>query len=439
MKFLGRLFAASFALASFVLLQDVSLAEPHADPNTTKTEWRDDVENLKVVEKINRAYARIPFSQEVEGVLDERALKLSWSVGPNLPFPWKGGVAGRIGDDIVLAGGLWMPDRANRAFSYHLPTRQFSPIPSPPFETAYTQGACDGTSLYIVGGRSAGRNVARLSRAPSGKWQWVALPSLPEAEGAGRWVGTSAVLADQWLVLVAGHPTGTPFETRDAKSLPDYRLRLNQADARWERMAPYPGSRRSLMPGAVVGGSLYVFGGAIPDPELRRVYLDLIEDHGLTNAPYKGCHDYRDSYRYDFSADRWHRVKSLPFPMAAGKAVPMRDRYILLMGSQHVNRPTRVGKTLTTQNLKMEAGGKKTSPVETIVPFWTGYDDRVLCYDVKLDNYFRVGVMLYGVATSSWVSDGQHIYGLGGEPFHSFNFNTENVLQIGTLQWQRSE
>ena len=439
MKFHYRLFAMSFVLAGFLPLQTV-LADPsHADPNTTKTEWRDDVENLKVVEKINRAYARIPFSQEVAGVLDERALTLSWSVGPNLPFPWKGGVAGRIGDSIVLAGGLWMPDRANRAFAYHLPTRQFSPIPAPPFETAYTQGACDGTNLYIVGGRSAGRNVARLSRTAAGQWQWNTMPPLPAVEGAGRWVATAAVLADQWLVLVAGHPTGTPVETRAAESLPGYRLRLDQVDARWEPMAPYPGSRRSLMPGAVVDGSLYVFGGAMPDPEMRRVYLDLIADHGLTNGPYKGCHDYRDAYRYDFAADRWQRVKSLPFPMAGGEAVTIRDRYILLMGSQHVNRPTRVGKTLATQNRKMETGVKQTPPVATVVPFWTGYDDRVLCYDVKRDNYFRVGVMLYGVATSAWVYDGQRVYGLGGEPFHSFNFNTENVLQIGTLQWQPTE
>ena len=47
----------------------------------------------------------------------------------------------------------------------------------------------------------------------------------------------------------------------------------------------------------------------------------------------------------------------------------------------------------------------------------------------------RVGVMLYGVATCPWVTDGQGLYGFGGEPYHGFNNNnTENVLQIGSLR-----
>ena len=44
------------------------------------------------------------------------------------------------------------------------------------------------------------------------------------------------------------------------------------------------------------------------------------------------------------------------------------------------------------------------------------------------------GVTLYGVATSHWVFDGERVYSFGGEPAHSFNANTENVLQIGTLR-----
>jgi len=433
------LLLTSITLLATNLLQTATADEPTTDPRTTKTEWRDDVANLQVVERINDAYARIPFSQEAEGALDDCPLQLRWSVGPNLPFPWKGGVAGRIGEDIVLAGGIWMPDRANLAFVYNIKSRRFAPLPPPPFETAYTQGACDGTSMYIVGGRAAGRHVAKLSRDQAGEWKWSELPSLPEAEGAGRWVGTAAVVPGKWLFLIAGHPTGTPFETRKADSLPDYRLRLDREDAEWEAMAPYPGSRRSLMPGAVARGQLYVFGGSIPDPDMREVYLGLIKEFGLTNGPYKGCHDYRDAFRYDPETNRWQRLRNIPFPMAGGVALTLKDRYILLMGSQHINLPTRVGKTLVTRNLKMETDGEKTTPQEKTIPFWTGYDDRILCYDVELDNYSRVGVMLYGVFTSAWVTDGHHVYGLGGEPFHSFNSNTENVLQIGTIEWRAGE
>ena len=69
-------------------------------------------------------------------------------------------------------------------------------------------------------------------------------------------------------------------------------------------------------------------------------------------------------------------------------------------------------------------------------PFWTGYGDRILCYDAQKDNYSHVGVMPYGVATSHWVCDGQRVYSFGGEPAHGYNMNTENVLQIGTIQWK---
>ena len=427
-------------LMSITILHGAASAgEYHADPHETTTEWRDDVANLDVVEKLNRAFARIPFSQECEGVLDACPVELHWSVGPNVPFPWKGGVAGLIGEEVVLAGGLWMPDRGNRAYAYKLKSHTYAEIPPPPFETAYTQGACDGESLYIVGGRAAGRNVARLSRAAGGEWQWYQLPSLPEPEQPGRWVGTAAVVPGKWLFLLAGHPTGTPFETRDAAALPGWRLPLDRPEARWEPMAPYPASRRALMPGAVVGGTLFVFGGAVPDPEMRNTYLELIEQHELTIAPYKGCHDYRDAFRYDADGDRWERIRSLPFPMAGGMAVALDDRSILIFGSQHVNLPTRVGKTRRARNLKMETRDRVTTASQEIVPYWTGYDDRIVCYDVQLDNYSRVGVMLYGVATSAWVSDGTRVYGFGGEPFHSYNFNTENVLQIGAIKRRLSE
>jgi len=401
----------------------------------TKTAWRNDLANLDVVRQVNRAYARIPFSQEYEGVLDECPIQLHWSVGPNLPLPWKGGVAGLIDDEVLLAGGLWMPDRDNRAYAYNLATLAYSEVPPPPFATELTQGTCDGESLYLVGGCAAGRSVARLCRSTSGRWKWHLLPDLPEEHNNGRLVATVAIIPGKWLFLVSGYPAGTVFDKRDTESLPDWRLRLDKPNAQWERMARFPGEPRGLMPGAVTDEALFVFGGAISDPEMREIYSDLIVRHELTVGPYKGCHDYRDSYRYDPSSDNWEPIRSLPFPMAGGNAVAIKNRYILILGSQHLNLPTRVGKSQRMQTLIKETGGRLTDSVQEIVPYWTGYDDRVLCYDSLLDNYSRVGVMLYGVTISSWVTDGELVYGFGGEAFHSYNHNTENVLQIGALEY----
>ena len=97
-------------------VQDVSANEElimHRNTKTTATEWRDDDVNIEGVRELNRVYERIPFSREYEGVLDLPPLKLEWSTGANLPVAWKGGVAGSFGDTIVLAVGMWMPDRLN--------------------------------------------------------------------------------------------------------------------------------------------------------------------------------------------------------------------------------------------------------------------------------------------------------------------------------------
>src|SRR5688572_23931479 len=96
--------------------------------SATSTEWRNDEANLNVVRELNRAYARLPFSREYEGVLDQCPFELTWTNGPNLPMTWKGGVAGVLGDDIVLVGGLWMPGYRNLGYAYNLKTQTYREI-----------------------------------------------------------------------------------------------------------------------------------------------------------------------------------------------------------------------------------------------------------------------------------------------------------------------
>jgi hypothetical protein len=115
--------------------------------------------------------------------------------------------------------------------------------------------------------------------------------------------------------------------------------------------------------------------------------------------------------------------------MSGGAGVTIDDRYILLMGTTET-RSHRVGKTDTSGVVAMSTRQKVEPFME---PRWTGYNDVVLCYDVEKDNYARLGVMLYGVATVPWVTARGRVYGFGGEPMHRFNDNTENVLQIGAI------
>jgi hypothetical protein len=398
----------------------------------TSTEWRNDEANKIAAKELNKAYALIPFSNEYEGTLDQPPFELSWTTGPNLPVTWKGGVAGMLGEDIVLIGGLWMPGYRNLAFAFNLKSNTYREIPPPPFATEYTQGSCDGTNIYMVGGRVAGRRVTKLSRGQGSTWQWTEMPPLPESEAKGRWLATVEVVQGKWLLFLSGHPTGTPSEERGRPALKEWRLRLGQEKAQWQPMAPYPGTVRAMLESGVVRGKLYVFGGSHPNPVMRESFKKLVNDYRLFNIPYAGVPEYRDAYCYEPDKDEWKRIRNLPFPMHGGSCVVIQDRYILLMGTSET-KSSRVGKT----DISVLAGTatKNRTSEHVLLPYWTGYNDLILCYDVEQDNYSRPGVMLYGVATCPWVTDGERLYGFGGEPYHGFNNNnTENVLQIGSIK-----
>jgi hypothetical protein len=67
-------------------------AESEPSPKGTSTEWRDDEKNLIVVRDLNRAYARLPFSREYDGVLDHCpfALTCFWVSDGNQVFGFGG-------------------------------------------------------------------------------------------------------------------------------------------------------------------------------------------------------------------------------------------------------------------------------------------------------------------------------------------------------------
>ena len=179
-------------------------------------------------------------------------------------------------------------------------------------------------------------------------------------------------------------------------------------------MADYPGGHRALVQSVVVDGKLYAFGGSHPDPTMRSLNLKLSRDYGI-RGPYGGVPNYRDAYRYEPTCGTWTPLRRLPFPIFAGHAVAIDEHRILLMGN--ADYPTH------------RVSGAKSAAL------WTGYSDRILCYDIQRDNYYHIGVMAYGVGTSHWVYDGTRLYSFGGEPAHGFNINTENVLQIGTVHF----
>ena len=74
----GSLVWGSIVFGSFLSVRSAAEEFKPADPAKTSTEWRDDAANLEITAKLNRAYARLPFSVEYEGVLDERPFSIDW-------------------------------------------------------------------------------------------------------------------------------------------------------------------------------------------------------------------------------------------------------------------------------------------------------------------------------------------------------------------------
>ena len=385
-----------------------------ADPKTTTMEWRDDTANLDLVKKLNEAYSHFPFSREYDGVLDQCPFRIEWLVGPNMPMVWKGGAAGIISNEVIMAGGLWTA-RFNRTLSYNLITGEYMELPPLPLSPEYTQGACDGTALYVVSGRMFGRHVYKLAKDKKNTWQWEALPLLPDTMGKGRWLSTVSIIPGKWLFLIEGRQTPV-LDERVERQLPSYRLRLDRPNASWEPMALFPGGRRVLPQSVAVRGKVYFFGGNTDaDSTSYRLMGELVTDHKIARLQNNIIYNSREAWRYDPETDRWERIRNLPFAMHAGQSIALENRYILIMGSSYI-LTERVGKTMQSDK-----------------PICTFYGDRILCYDIEKDIYSHVGAMLYGMSTCPWVTDGKYVYGFGGEPAHGYNYNTDNVLQIGEL------
>ena len=141
----------------------------------TADEWREDDKNVAVA----AAWSRLIVAQErLNG--KPPPLQLSWTVANGAPMPifQKSGQGCLFADndEVVMAGGIqWVgqfgpyntteqpcqdgdraaPGGCNYALSYNLRTGSWSFLTQPPFYFRRTQGACDASRLYLVGGAGA--------------------------------------------------------------------------------------------------------------------------------------------------------------------------------------------------------------------------------------------------------------------------------------------
>jgi len=261
---------------------------------------------------------------------------------------------------------------------------------------------------------------AKLTKSPSGEWQWSWLPKLPV--GAGRYLGIAGV-ADQYLVIAAGSDQSSASKETVLAAMPAYRLHLAAEGSQWERIPDFPGGALDDPNAAVVGGELYTFGGwrdncdaTAAFSQLRALGLPAVvaKGNGIDNSQ----HNLRQAYKYSPESNLWSKLADSPWPVEQGGTVVLSDRYVLHMGSTHLVDSFRVGQD-------------KGAPPGVV----TYYGDNCFAYDIQSNQYSRIGKLPYGVITGHWGTNGTHIFGIGGEPSHGWNNNMETAVQVAALHW----
>ncbi|OFX14658.1 MAG: hypothetical protein A2Z18_05245 [Armatimonadetes bacterium RBG_16_58_9] len=110
-------------------------------------------------------------------------------------------------------------------------------------------------------------------------------------------------------------------------------------------------------------------------------------------------------------------------------ALPYKDRYILIFGgSSHAYDPA-----CTRQ------GRSKNAVTGADLPYWSGHHDEVFLYDTVEDTWSVLSrPMPYGMNNMQVAIHGDTVYAVGGEPATWLNYNTEDVVMIGTIRRESS-
>ena len=427
-------------------------------PGPPPPPWRNDTANMAITAALNAYLAETSFTSTYDGaVTDAQPLKLAWDVAGDMPHALKDGVACWMPPDaafpegeVVIAGGLWPSGVAhepsvhvnrNRSYSYDVARNAWRPLSLPPYVPGRTQGACltASRSLVLISGGDGGDigpRVLRLSRpAGAGDWVWdTDLPPLPT--NATRFTSAAHSVGGRWLVVGLGAPDGA--EASEASAMASYRLDLQHGqgggNARWEATPLYPGTANGAHPvwvpiSAAVGDKWLVFGGEhrfAPGSAAAAAWASLPDDIATMATfgpkPSLTVIDARDAYAYDPAADTWEALPKMPFGMIQGpKHAPViAGRYVLLLGAQ---------RRLTVRRGAEPPGymaAVHRPPLEGAVEY---YGDDALYYDTVEKVYGSLGKVPYGVVTASWVDNGTHVLGFGGEPTHGWNGNTESAIQ----------
>jgi N-acetylneuraminic acid mutarotase len=158
-------------------------------------------------------------------------------------------------------------------------TDRWAALPSAPLERSEVAAARVGGSIYVVGGFEAGRRGGAVERYDIRRRRWARVRSMPFA------LNHPTAVAYRGRVYVHGGYRSTTDLSMPTGAL----LRYDPGADRWRALPPSP-TPRAAHAAAVLGGRLYVAGGANDSGSLSSLEI------------------------YDFARRRWSSGPSFPGP-----------------------------------------------------------------------------------------------------------------------------
>jgi N-acetylneuraminic acid mutarotase len=289
-----------------------------------------------------------------------------WEKLPSLPVPNGGFVGGAHGHDIIIAGGTnWEGGRKNwlrTIYAYSPEKREWRKVKDLEEPIAYgvfLQKENQATKLPwagFVGGFDGQKPVKSFAILDGIKTALSRpLESLPDAVA----LSAGGIIGDTLIIVGGTHDTGKISGLRKSA----HSVNLNAA-TEVIKLPDYPGGPFGIAASAVIGGELFVFGGAAwKGEEEFAVNLD-------------------GAYAYAAADKTWRQLKPLPVATRGITGVALNDHLIYL------------------------AGGYTEKP--------DGFTANAFLYDTRKDSYTPAKALPHAAMVALIACDG-FIYCLGGE------------------------
>ena len=230
---------------------------------------------------------------------------LTWSRGPDLELPRGGYSAAVYQEGILVVGGAYWRDGeklwTDRVDFYDPEAEAWSQRPSLPEPLGYGGLVRIGEDLYLLGGGNGPQPQRKVFKLTEEGW------SVAGQNPAPRYLA-SVVAVGSTIYQVAGSHSMT-----DLDRCTDEVWSLDVATGDWQRLTPIPGPPRMIHAAAVLGSSVYIFGGSTKELGQQLRNLD-------------------DAYRFDTGTGQWTQLGPAPVAARAWWAEPVGELIYLSGG-----------------------------------------------------------------------------------------------------------